>query len=164
MRTVDPGNMVLARRLGARRLHYTAVSAAIRATARDGGGDWSVIYNCAVPERYAFAGGTDPAAAPLVFLGRLDRCKGVHHAITVAQRLRRRLIIAGNISPLAQSRPTSPTKSSRTSTANWSRYIGPVDDRAKQALLGDAAAMLLPIEWEDRFPSSCRRRCCPARR
>ena len=40
------------------------------------------------------------ATAPLVFLGRLDRCKGAHHAITVAQRLQRRLIIAGNISPL----------------------------------------------------------------
>ena len=49
MRTVDPDNMATARRLGARRLHYTAVSAAIRDTGRPGGGDWSVIYNCAVP-------------------------------------------------------------------------------------------------------------------
>jgi len=38
-------NMRLARVLGARRLHYTAVSAAIRDTGRPGGGDWSVIYN-----------------------------------------------------------------------------------------------------------------------
>src|SRR5262249_61053052 len=30
MRTVNPSNMETARRLGARRLHYTAVSAAIR--------------------------------------------------------------------------------------------------------------------------------------
>ena len=86
MRTVNPQNMVTARRLGARRLHYTAVSAAIRDTGRPGGGDWSVIYNCAAPERYPFVAGTDPATAPLVFLGRLDRCKGAHHAITVAQR------------------------------------------------------------------------------
>src|SRR4051794_35827565 len=92
MRTVDPRNMATARRLGARHLHYTAVSAAIRNTGEPGGGDWSVIYNCAVPERYAFVGTTDPAAAPLVFLGRLDRCKGAHHAITVAHALRRRLI------------------------------------------------------------------------
>ena len=85
MRTVDPRNMATARRLGARRLHYTAVSAAIRDTGTPGGGDWSVIYNCAVPDRYSFAGSTDPVTAPLVFLGRLDRCKGVHHAITVAR-------------------------------------------------------------------------------
>ena len=74
MRTVNPQNMVTARRLGARRLHYTAVSAAIRDTGRPGGGDWSVIYNCAAPERYPFVAATDPATAPLVFLGRLDRC------------------------------------------------------------------------------------------
>ena len=36
MRTVNPANMVRARRLGARRLHYTAVSAAIRDTGRSG--------------------------------------------------------------------------------------------------------------------------------
>ena len=52
--------MATARRLGARRLHYTAVSAAIRDTGRPGGGDWSVIYNCAAPERYPFVAGTDP--------------------------------------------------------------------------------------------------------
>src|SRR5262249_35174290 len=101
MRTVNPENMATARRLRARRLHYTAVSAAIRDTGRPGGGDWSVIYNCAVPDRYPFVADTDPSTAPLVFLGRLDRCKGAHHAITVAERLQRRLIIAGNISPLA---------------------------------------------------------------
>ena len=101
MRTVNPANMATARRLGARRLHYTAVSAAIRDTGRPGGGDWSVIYNCAVPSRYPFVGGTDARTAPLVFLGRLDRIKGAHHAIAVARRLQRRLVIAGNISPYA---------------------------------------------------------------
>ncbi len=58
MRTVNPPNMAIARRLGARRLHYTAVSGAIRDTGRPGGGDWSVIYNCAAPERYPFVAGT----------------------------------------------------------------------------------------------------------
>src|SRR5262249_19653275 len=86
MRTVNPKNMVAAARLGARRLHFTAVSAAIRDTGRSGGGDWSVVYNCAVPARYPFSAETDANRAPLVFLGRLDRCKGAHHAITVAER------------------------------------------------------------------------------
>ena len=121
-------------------------------TARDSGGDWSVIYNCAVPERYAFAGATDPTTAPLVFLGRLDRCKGVHHAITVAQRLRRRLIIAGNISPLAHEQAYFADEIKPHLDDELVTYIGPVDDRAKQALLGGAAAMLLPIEWEEPFP------------
>ena len=64
MRPVTPGNMRLAARLGARRLHYTAVSAAIRDTGQPGGGDWSVIYNCAVPERYPFVASTNAADAP----------------------------------------------------------------------------------------------------
>ena len=152
MRTVDPGNMATARRLGARRLHYTAVSAAIRDTGRPGGGDWSVIYNCAVPARYTFAGRTDPATAPLVFLGRLDRFKGVHHAIAVARRLRRRLIIAGNISPLAHEQAYFDEELAPLIDGELVTYIGPVGDAEKQTLLGGAAAMLLPIEWEEPFP------------
>jgi glycosyltransferase involved in cell wall biosynthesis len=152
MRTVTPGNMVTARRLGARRLHYTAVSAAIRDTGQPGGGDWSVIYNCAVPARYAFAATTDPRTAPLVFLGRLDRCKGVHHAIAVARTLQRRLIIAGNVSPLAHEQAYFNGEIAPLIDGTLVTYIGPVDDGQKQTLLGGAAAMLLPIEWEEPFP------------
>jgi glycosyltransferase involved in cell wall biosynthesis len=152
MRPVTPGNMATARRLGARRLHYTAVSAAIRDTGRPGGGDWSVIYNCAVPARYPFESGTNPATAPLVFLGRLDRCKGAHHAIAVARRLQRRLIIAGTISPLAEERAYFEREISPLVDGDLVTYIGPVGDDAKKTLLGRAAAMLMPIEWEEPFP------------
>jgi glycosyltransferase involved in cell wall biosynthesis len=133
-------------------LHYTAVSAAIRDTGRPGGGDWSVIYNCAVPARYPFVGGTDPTTAPLVFLGRLDRCKGAHHAIAVARRLERRLIIAGNISPLAHEQAYFREEIAPQLDGDRVTYVGPVDDGQKRGLLGQAAAMLLPIEWEEPFP------------
>jgi len=152
MRTVNPTNMATARRLGARRLHYTAVSAAIRDTGRPGGGEWSVIYNCAAPGRYPFVAGTDPATAPLVFLGRLDRCKGAHHAIAVARRLKRRVIIAGNISPLAHEQKYFDDEIAPQIDGDLVTYLGPVDDEQKRTLLGRAAAMLLPIEWEEPFP------------
>ena len=152
MRTVNPANMATARRLGARRLQYTAVSGRISDTGRPGGGDWSVIYNCAVPSRYPFVGGTDPATAPLVFLGRLDRCKGVHHAITVARRLGRRLIIAGTISPLEEEQAYFKEEIAPLVDGGLVSYIGPVGDEQKRTLLGQAAAMLLPIEWEEPFP------------
>ena len=152
MRTVDPANMATARRLGARRLHYTAVSAAIRDTGRPGGGDWSVIYNCAAPGRYPFVADTDPATAPLVFLGRLDRCKGAHHAIAVARRLERRIVIAGNISPLAHEQKYFEDEIAPQIDGDLVTYVGPVDDEQKRALLGRSAAMLLPIEWEEPFP------------
>ena len=152
MRTVNPRNMITAARLGARRLHYTAVSARMRDTGLPGGGDWSVIYNCAVPMRYPFVATTDARTAPLVFLGRLDRCKGAHHAITIAQRLNRSLTIAGNISPLAEEREYFERELAPRIDGKLVRYIGPVDDDAKRELLGSAAAMLLPIEWEEPFP------------
>lgn len=151
MRTVNPANMRFADRLGAQRLHYTAVSAAIRDTGRPGGGEWSVIYNCAVPERYPFNGAVD-RDAPLVFLGRLDRIKGAHHAITVAERLKRRLIIAGNISPLAHEEEYFERELKPRIDGALVTYIGPVDDVAKKSLLGGAAALLMPIEWEEPFP------------
>lgn len=152
MRTVNPANMIRARRLGARRLHYTAVSAAIRDTGRSGGGDWSVIYNCAAPDRYPFVADTDPVTAPLVFLGRLDRCKGAHHAIAVARQLDRRLIIAGNISPLEHERAYFDADIAPNIDGALVSYLGPVDDEQKRALLGGAAAMLMPIDWEEPFP------------
>ena len=152
MRWITPGNMRTADRLGARRLHYTAVSEVIANTGRPGGGDWSVIYNCAVPARYPFVAGTDPRTAPMVFLGRLDRIKGAHHAITVARRLQRRLIIAGNISPLPHEEHYFRDEIAPKVDGTLVSYLGPVDDARKRTLLGEAAAMLLPIEWEEPFP------------
>jgi glycosyltransferase involved in cell wall biosynthesis len=152
MRRVNPKNMARALRLRARCLHFTAVSAAIRDTGRPGGGEWSVIYNCAAPARYPFVGETDPATAPLVFLGRLDRCKGVHHAIAVARKLGRRLVIAGTISPLAHEREYFHREIEPQLDGDLVTYVGPVGDRQKRVLLGQAAAMLMPIEWEEPFP------------
>ena len=152
MRTINPDNMRKAARLGARRLHFTAVSAAIRDTGTPGGGDWTVIYNCADPARYTFRGATNPSSAPLVFLGRLDRCKGPHTAIDVARRLNRRLIIAGNISPVPEEQAFFENEVRPRIDGSLVTYIGPVDDTQKDALLGGAAAMLMPIEWDEPFP------------
>jgi glycosyltransferase involved in cell wall biosynthesis len=152
MRRVNPENMRKTARLGARRLHFTAVSAAIRDTGSPGGGEWSVIYNCAAPHRYTFRGDVDPRSAPLVFLGRLERCKGPHTAIDVARRLNRRLIIAGNISTLPEERAFFEREVAPGVDGSLVSYVGPVDDAAKDALLGRAAAMLMPIEWEEPFP------------
>jgi len=152
MRRVNPQNMRRATSLGARRMHYTAVSAAIRDTGKPGGGDWSVIYNCASPERYTCRTDVNPTSAPLVFLGRLERCKGAHSAIEVARRLNRRLIIAGNVSTLPEEREYFHAEIEPAIDDSLVSYVGPVDDRQKDALLGSAAALLLPIEWEEPFP------------
>jgi glycosyltransferase involved in cell wall biosynthesis len=152
MRRVNPQNMRRAASLGARRLQYTAVSAAIRDTGDPGGGSWSVIYNCASPEKYTCRTNVDARTAPLVFLGRLERCKGAHNAIEVARRLNRQLILAGNVSNLPEERDYFHAEIEPAIDGSLVSYVGPVDDRQKDALLGRAAALLLPIEWEEPFP------------
>jgi glycosyltransferase involved in cell wall biosynthesis len=152
MRKVNPANMRKVRSLGAKRLRFTAVSRAIRDTGVSGGGDWDVIYNGARPDRYTPRYDADPSTAPLVFLGRLERCKGAHAAIDVATKTGRSLVIAGNVSALPEERAYFDQEIMPRVDGHLIRYIGPVDDAQKNALLGGAAAMLLPIEWEEPFP------------
>lgn len=88
--------------------------------------------------------------APLVFLGRLERIKGVHHAIAIARGAGRRLVIAGNRVDSVDGRDYFAREIEPRLGAD-AQYIGPVDDRAKNELLGAAAAMLMPIEWDEPF-------------
>jgi glycosyltransferase involved in cell wall biosynthesis len=152
MRTVNPANMRKVQALGGRNVCFTAVSAAIRDTGLPGGGSWRVIYNCASPSTYRFQNHVDPDRAPLVFLGRLERCKGAHTAIEVARRLGRELVVAGNISALPEERAYFERELRPQFDGRLIRYVGVVNDDQKNALLGGAAALLMPIEWEEPFP------------
>jgi glycosyltransferase involved in cell wall biosynthesis len=152
MRPVNPRNMEKVRRLGGRRIQYTAVSAAIRETGLPGGGDWAVVPNGASATRFPFNPSVDPRVAPLMFLGRLERCKGAHSAIAVARRLDRRLVLAGNISSLPHEREYYETEVAPLVDGRQIVYVGPVDDETKGALLREAAALLLPVEWDEPFP------------
>lgn len=152
MRPVDQANIQKSVSLGARQLHFTAVSDFIRYGGEKGGGQWSTIYNCARVDQYQFCGSTDPRTAPLAFLGRLERCKGLHSAIAVARRAGRKLRIAGNISTLPKEREYFEKEIRPLIDGECVEYLGPLDNEAKNELLGSAAALLLPIEWDEPFP------------
>ncbi len=152
MRTVNPNNMRRVRRLGARRMCFTAVSRAIRDTGALGGGRWEVIYNCAPADQYRLRTDVDPATAPLVFLGRLERCKGAHVAIRVARQLNRPLRIAGNVSPLPAEQEYFHREIEPQIDGTLITYLGTVNNAQKNALLGTAAALLMPIEFDEPFP------------
>jgi glycosyltransferase involved in cell wall biosynthesis len=114
------------------------------------GGRWHTLYDAVDMSRYAFVGCV-AADAPLVFLGRLERIKGAHTAIAIARLAGRRLILAGNHAasgPEAEyfSREILPHVDD-----DRVRYVGPVDDEAKSRLLGQAAALLFPIDWKEAF-------------
>jgi glycosyltransferase involved in cell wall biosynthesis len=151
MRYITPANIQWLNRMGVRNITYTAVSDAIVRTGISAGGDWQTVYNCTPIEQFTFVPQVS-ADAPLVFLGRLERCKGAHTAIEVAKRTGRKLIIAGNISPLKEEQKYFELELKPHFDDDLIKYIGVVDNLQKNQLLGSAAAMLLPVEWYEPFP------------
>lgn len=107
------------------------------------------IHNAVKIGEFTFQGHV-AADTPLVFLGRIERIKGTHTAIRIAKATNRRLIIAGN-------RSDNPevdryfTEEVEPHLSDQITYIGPVDANQKDRLLGDAAALLMPIEWDEPF-------------
>jgi glycosyltransferase involved in cell wall biosynthesis len=130
-------------------LSFTGCSEYICSRGRPSGGAWRAIHNFVDTNLYQFQPKIT-ADAPLVFLSRVERIKGAHTAIAVARRAGRRLIIAGNH---AVSGPESDywIREIAPKLGDGVKYIGPVDDAQKNALLGGAAAMIVPIEWNEPF-------------
>jgi glycosyltransferase involved in cell wall biosynthesis len=151
MRYITPRNIKILNLAGVRNTAYTAVSDAIVKTGISGGGYWKTIYNCAPVEQFDYVPEVKNDA-PLVFLGRLDRCKGAHNAISVAEKTGRKLIIAGNISTLPHEKAYFHEEVEPRIDGKLVEYIGVVNNEQKNKLLGNAAAMLLPIEWYEPFP------------
>jgi glycosyltransferase involved in cell wall biosynthesis len=111
-------------------------------------GDWSTVFNGVDLAKYEFVSNVD-SDAPLAFLGRLEPIKGAHNAIAIAQAANRRLVIAGN--RVRSSDDYFRREITPFLDGERIRYVGPVDDQAKNALLGSSAALLMPIEWEEPF-------------
>lgn len=140
-----------AAQVGGRSLAFTACSTSVYGPARDAGraaGDWHTIFNAVNTSRFTPQYSL-PADAPLMFLGRVERQKGPHHAIAIAKAAGRRLVIAGNVEPSDEAffrAEVQPVVDGDRVT-----YAGPVDDVAKNVLLGRAAALLMPIECQEAF-------------
>jgi glycosyltransferase involved in cell wall biosynthesis len=128
-------------------LHFTGCS---RQLIRDVAafGDWRVTYNAVPIDRYQFVECAN-ADAPLVFLGRVEEIKGAHLAIEVARAAGRRLILAGNV-PGAH-RGYFESRIEPFIDGDQIKYVGPVNDAAKNEILGAAAALLMPILWDEPF-------------
>lgn len=108
----------------------------------------STIYNAVSLEDYQFKEEVQ-TDAPLVFLGRIELVKGAHNAIKVAQQTGRKLVIAGNVPANAKTYfdlEIAPFIDQKNIC-----YIGPVNNQEKNELLGNAAALLMPIEWNEPF-------------
>jgi glycosyltransferase involved in cell wall biosynthesis len=114
------------------------------------GGRWHTMYDAIDLTRYDLVRAV-PSDAPLVFLGRLERIKGAHAAIAIARQSGRRLVIAGNHAADGPEAAYFQQEIAPHLDGDRINYVGPVDDEAKNRLLGSAAALLFPIEWKEAF-------------
>jgi glycosyltransferase involved in cell wall biosynthesis len=85
----------------------------------------------------------------LAFLGRITAEKGPDIAIRVARAAGLPLRIAAKV-PRAENRYFNETIKPLLDGNNV-RFVGEVNDRQKQAFLGNAAALLFPIDWPEPF-------------
>lgn len=151
MRYVNRKNIERFDKFRPKNLTYTAVSNAIASTGKTAKSHWETVYNCAPVEQFQFRPDTSPEGY-LSFLGRLERCKGAHSAIQVAKLTNRQLIIAGNISDLPHEKAYFHNEVEPLIDGNQIKYIGQVNNLQKNELLGNAAALLTPVEWFEPFP------------
>lgn len=106
----------------------------------------TVIHHGIDVSGYAFREEKDDYFA---FLGRLAPYKGAHLAIEIAKRTGRRLRIAGEIQP--SFRDYWEAEVEPHVDGRQIEFVGEADHEAKNELLGHAAALLFPIEWEEPF-------------
>lgn len=148
-RFISPRSVVWGQRLSGGTLHFSGCSQHIIAPFADNG-NWHVVHNAATLDAYQFQAQVDDDA-PLVFLGRIEEIKGPHLAIEVALRTGRPLVIAGNVPQDPVHEAYFRERISPYVDGQLVRYVGPVTDRQKNELLGQAAALLMPIQWEEPF-------------
>lgn len=150
-RAVPWGGVARASWLAGRSLAFTGCSNSLQAGAfSSGAGRWHTVFNPVDTARVA-ATAQVAADAPLMFLGRLEAIKGVHDAIAIAQAARRRLVIAGNRVPGHEGEAYFATVIAPAIDGHAVQYVGEVDDVEKARWLRQAAALLMPVHWEEPF-------------
>jgi len=129
----------------ARHARFIAISARQRKVAALDGAH--VIHHGVPPDGFPLGDGAGGYAA---FLGRFAAEKGVHHAIDAARAARVELRLAGRPHP-GDGGYYRGEVVPRLACARAAHELGEVGGRDKAQLLGDAIALLFPIEWEEPF-------------
>ena len=148
-RAITPRSVVWGKRLARGSLHFTGCSRCIIGPFA-GNANWDVVFNGVPTNIYHFRDKVDENA-PLVFLGRVEEIKGAHLAVEVALRSSHKLIIAGNVPEEAKHRALFEEKIAPHIDGERIQYVGPVSDSQKNELLRQAAALLMPVLWEEPF-------------
>jgi glycosyltransferase involved in cell wall biosynthesis len=108
-----------------------------------------VIYNAIDCKSYPF--GPERREGYLLFLSRICMEKGTHIAIEVARRLRRRLIITGNVNIPYEDRGYFSKMVEPEIDGDLIQYFGEANYYQKRELLANADCLLAPITWGEPF-------------
>ncbi len=106
----------------------------------------ATVYNGLPKDLYEF---NPHGGSYLVFLGRMSPEKGPERAVRIAQAADRELVMAAKVD--AVDRDYFETVVRPLLDDPRVHFLGEVDDAAKQDLLGNALALLLPIDWPEPF-------------
>ncbi len=139
-----------AARLAGGTLCFTGCSEFICRMGRPCGGEWHAVPNFVRADRISFTAHVPPDA-PLLFLSRVESIKGPHLAIEIAKRSKRRLVIAGNRAQGGAERQYWDREIAPHLGRDGIEYVGEVDDTKKNGLLGRAAALVVPVQWDEPF-------------
>ena len=113
-------------------------------------GRWETVYNAIDFSKYQLQENVEDNA-PLMFLGRLDKIKGLHTAIQVAKATNNKLLIGGNIPDTADNYQYYKETLEPQFDGKQIIYLGALNDEQKNHYLGKAKALLFPIEWDEPF-------------
>lgn len=131
-------------------LNFTGCSDYIAACGRRAGGHWEGIPNFFEMDTLKFSPTVAPDA-PLAFLSRVESIKGAHWAIEIARRTGLGLIIAGNHAESGHEFDYWKREIEPWIGRDGIEYVGPVNDEQKNKVLGNARAMVVPIQWDEPF-------------
>ena len=151
LRWVSRFNIVKTDFIRPKNLTYTAVSHAIKATGITRKSTWHTVYNCAPIDQFIYKSDT-PADGYLTFIGRFERCKGLHNAIEVAKLTNRQLIIAGFISHIPDEKRYYEKEIKPHIDGKQIKWIGEVNNVQRNEMIRNASALLTPVEWLEPFP------------
>jgi glycosyltransferase involved in cell wall biosynthesis len=104
------------------------------------------VYHGLPPDLYAYR---STPGAYLAFLGRISPEKRVDRAIQIAERAGLPLKIAAKVDPA--DRPYFEKTIRPLLTASHVEFLGEISEDEKGAFLGNARALLFPIDWPEPF-------------
>jgi glycosyltransferase involved in cell wall biosynthesis len=113
-----------------------------------GAGWLATVYHGMPRDSFAFHA---EGGGYLVYLGRMSPEKRVDRAIEIARRSGMPLKIAAKIYPEERAYFDETLAPLIEASRPFVEFVGEIGDNAKNDLLGQAAAMLFPIEWSEPF-------------